>query len=209
LVAPGKSIADSDRQTIEAAIRAAEQVTSAEFVAAVARRVERHHAVSLAAGMIAALATGLALAFLDPWLSPLSSLAIQCLGFTIGYALFELTTLSAWLAPARKKAEKVRRFAHLLFFDRGLGALPQNNGVLLFVALAERQVEIVAGHAIDSLVGTAEWQRIVDAFAATARGGKIGAALETAIRDLGAVLAKHLPAAPGQASRVPDRLIEL
>lgn len=208
MVAPVKLIADGERQGIEAAIRAAEQVTSAEFVAAIVRRVERHHAVSLVAGLVAALAVILALAMWDPWLSPLSVAGFQCLGFALVYALFELTPLSAWLAPGRAKAQKVRRFAHLLFFDRGLGSLPEHNGVLLFVALAERHVEIVADHGIDALVGTAEWQRIVDAFSATARAGKIAAALEMAIRDLGAVLAKHFPATPGQASRVPDRLIE-
>jgi putative membrane protein len=209
LVVAAKLLADSERQTVEAAIRSAEQTTSAEFVAAIARRVERHHAVSLVAGTVAALAAGLLLALWDPWLSPLRAIGFQCLGFIIVYALFELTPVSAWLAPSRKKNQKVRRFAHLLFFDRGLGALPQHNGVLLFVALAERQVEIVADHALDASVGTAEWQRIVDAFAATARTGKIAAALEAAIRDLGSVLARHHPAAAGQASRVPDRLIEL
>ena len=187
----------------------AEQATSAEFVAAIARRVERHHAVSLFAGLVAALATGLGLALWDPWLAPLSTLGFQCLAFAWVYVLFELTPLSAWLAPRRLKAQKVRRFAHLLFFDRGLGNLPSHNGVLLFAALAERRVEIIAGPGIDALVGTAEWQRIADAFAAAARSGKIAAALAAAVGDLGSVLAKHFPAQPGQISRVPDRLIEL
>ena len=104
---------------------------------------------------------------------------------------------------------KVRRFARLLFFERGLGALPAHNGVLLLVALAERQVEIVADHGIDSLVGTGEWQRIVDSFAASARAGKVAKALEMAIRDLGTVLGRHFPAAPGAPNHVPDRLIQL
>jgi putative membrane protein len=209
LVAPAKLIPDGERQGIEAAIRAAEQATSAEFVAAIARRVERHHAVSLIAGLIAALAVNFALIFWDPWLSLLSATGFQCVGFACVYALFELTPLSVRLAPPRKKAQKVRRFAHLLFFDRGLGNLPNHNGVLLFVTLAERRVEIVADHGVDALVGTAEWQRIADAFAVAARSGKLAAALEAAIRDLGSVLAKHFPAQAGQTGRVPDRLIEL
>jgi len=113
------------------------------------------------------------------------------------------------LTPGGARAAKVRRLAHLLFLDRGLANLPNRNGVLLFVALAERRVEIVADHGVDALVGTSEWQRIADAFAAAARSGKIAAALEAAIRDLGAVLARHFPAQAGQTGRVPDRLIEL
>ena len=209
MVAPRRLIADGDRQGVEAAIRAAEQATSAEFVAAIARRVERYHGVSLTAGLIAALATSLAVIYWNPWLSLLHATGLQCMAFALVYALFELTPLAVWLAPRKAKAVKVRRFAHLLCFEAGLTATPNRSGVLLFIALAERQVEIVTDRGIDELVDTAEWQRIVNAFSATARSGKIAAALETAIRDLGTVLAKHFPAHAGQANRIPDRLIEL
>ncbi len=202
-------ISAEERRAIEAAIREAEQATSAEFVAAIVRRAERHHAVSLSAGLVAALAVTLIAVWWDRWISVLIALGLQCAAFALIYAAFELTPLSAWLAPRRKRAMKVRRLAQLLFFERGLGALPAHNGVLLLVALAERQVEIVPDHALDALVGTAEWQRIVDSFTATAGAGKVAAALESAIRDLGAVLGRHCPVVPGQANRIPDRLIEL
>ena len=209
MVTPAKLIAATDRQGIETAIRTAEQATSAEFVAAIARRVERYHGVSLTAGLVAALGAGLVLVLWNPWLPLLSAIGIQCAAFALVYALFELTPLAVLLAPRKAKAAKVRRFAHLLFLDAGLAGLAERNGVLLFIAIAERRVEIVADHGIDALVGTPEWQRIVDAFAVTARSGKIAAALESAIHDLGAALAKHFPAKAGQANRVPDRLIEL
>ena len=208
MVAP-KLIADSERQGIEAAIRSAEQATSAEFVAAIARRVERYHGVSLTAGLVAALGAGLVLVLWNPWLPLLSAIGVQCAAFALVYALFELTSLAVLLAPRKAKAAKVRRFAHLLFLDAGVAGLPQRNGVLLFIALAERKVEIVADRGIDDLVGTAEWQRIIDAFSATARSGKFAMALEAAIRDLGLVMAKHYPAEPGQTNRLPNRLIEL
>jgi putative membrane protein len=203
------SISDEERRSIEAAVRAAEQATSAEFVAAIVRRAEGHHAVSLTAGLVSALAVTLVAIWWDPWISVAISLGLQCIAFALVYVGFELTALSARLAPPGKRAMKVRRLARLLFFERGLGALPTHNGVLLLVALAERQVEIVADHGIDSLAGTAEWQRIVDAFTAAARAGKVAAALEAAIRDLGTVLGRHFPATPGAANHVPDRLIEL
>ncbi len=202
-------ISPDDRQAIEASIREAERATSAEFIAVVARRVDRHHAVSLAAGLVAALFASLFMIWRDPWISVATALGIQCVAFAMVYGLFESTSLSARFAPRHRRAMKARRLARLLFFERGLGALPIHNGVLLLVALAERQVEIVAGHGIDALVGTTEWQRIVDAFTATARSGRVAKALETAIRDLGIVLARHFPAAAGGPKHVPDRLIEM
>lgn len=202
-------ISDSDRRAIEAAIREAEQKTTAEFVAVVARRADRHHGVSLWAGLIAALAAALLIAWRDPWLSVLTAVSVQCVVFGVVYALFELTPLSARLATRRMRAAKARRLARLLFFERGLSGLPKHDGVLLLVALAERQVEIVADRGIDALAGGAEWQRVIDAFSARARSGQIAKALEDAIRDLGAILARHSPAEPGGRDQVPDRLIEL
>jgi putative membrane protein len=202
-------ISEDERRAIQAAIREAEQATSAEFVAAIVHRVERHHAVSLSAGLVGALVVALAAFGWNSWISVPTTLGLQCAAFALVYAAFELTPLSAWLAPRKKRAMKVRRLAQLLFFERGLGDLPAHNGVLLLVALAERQVEIVPDHALDPLVGTGEWQRIVDAFTAAAGAGKIAGALETAIRDLGSVLARHYPPVAGQANRIPNRLIEL
>jgi hypothetical protein len=37
----------------------------------------------------------------------------------------------------------------------------------------------------------------------------VAKALEAAIRDLGVIMARNFPAAPGGRDRVPDRLIEL
>src|SRR5262249_25676665 len=109
----------------------------------------------------------------------------------------------------RAREATSRRMAHLLFMERGLSSLPQHNGVLLLVALAEHQVEIVADHAIDRLAGSAEWRRIVDAFTATAGTGAVAKALETAIPDLRTLSPQHFPVGPGAVNHLPDRLIEL
>ncbi|MFI5019380.1 MAG: TPM domain-containing protein, partial [Dongiales bacterium] len=171
---------------------------------------DRYHVVSLAGGILAALAAALVVRLVDPWGPPLLLLlGAQIVAFGIVYGILELTPLSVRLAPRRARQVKARRLAHLLFLDRGLASLPEHNGVLLLVALAEHQVEIVADHGIESLAGSAEWKKIVDAFTATARQGAVAKALETAIRDLGALLARHYPVAPGDRNHLPDRLIEL
>jgi putative membrane protein len=201
-------LSETERKGVEAAIAAAEVATTAEFVAVVAARTDRYHVVSLAGGISAALAAAVVVLLVEPWASLLLSLAAQCLAFVVVYGILELTPLSVRLAPRRAREIKARRLAHLLFLDRGLASLPAHNGVLLLVALAEHQVEIVADHGIDRLAGSAEWQRIVDGFSATARQGAIAKALEAAIRDLGALLARHFPAGPGDRNHLPDRLIE-
>ena len=107
------------------------------------------------------------------------------------------------------QAEVVRELTNVLTVFPGVDSVLEdavaevaNLVEVLRIALPD----VLAVVVVDSGAG---WQRIADAFASTARSGKIAAALEAAIRDLGAVLAKHFPAQAGQTSRVPDRLIEL
>ena len=202
-------LSQSERKGVEAAIAAAEKGTTAEFVAVVAARADRYHVVSLIGGLLAALAAAIIVLLVEPWASLLLSLAAQCVAFALVYALLELTPLSVRLAPHRAREVKARRLAHLLFMERGLASLPQHNGVLLLVALAEHQMEIVADHGIDRLAGSAEWQKIVASFSATAGQGAVATALEAAIRDLGALLARHFPAGADNRNHLPDRLIEL
>jgi putative membrane protein len=204
-----RKLSETERKGVEAAVAEAEKGTSAEFVAVVASRADRYHVVSLAGAILAALAAALIVMLVDPWASLRLMLGAQCVAFAIVYGILELTPLSVHLAPRQARQVKARRLAHLLFLDRGLASLPEHNGVLLLVALAEHQVEIVADHGIESLAGSAEWKKILDAFTAMARRGAVGKALETAIRDLGALLARHYPAAPGDRNHLPDRLIEL
>lgn len=198
-----------ERQGVEAAIAEAEKATTAEFVAVVALRADRYHVASLTAGIVGALAAAAVAWGLDPWGSIVFLFGAECLGFGIVYGLFELTTLGVRLAPRRAREVKSRRLAHLLFLDRGLAGLPARNGVLLLVALAERQVEIVADRGVDELAGGTEWQRIVGVFTSQARSGDVAKALEAAIRDLGRLLARHYPAGAGDRNHLPDRLIEL
>lgn len=204
-----RKLSKAERNSVLAAIREAEQGTSAEFVAVVARRIDRHHGVSLTLGLAAALLAGIAVAWLDPWASVWKALFAQCIAFAIVYLGADFTPLAARLAPRPMRAAKARRLAHLLFLDRGLAGLPEHNGVLLLVALAEQQVEIVADHAIDKLAGSEAWTGVVESFARQAKSAEVGAALASALKQLGAIMAKHFPPEAGQASRVPDRLIEL
>ena len=56
---------------------------------------------------------------------------------------------------ARARALDV--FSHLRIWDTA-----HNNGVLIYLLLADRDVEILADRGIDALVSTAEWRNICD-----------------------------------------------
>ena len=107
-------------------------------------------------------------------------------------------------APPRERA--LMMFSKLRVWDT-----EHNNGVLLYVNLADRAVEIVADRGIADKVPRATWQAICHAARDQFRHGQIEAGALAAIAAIGAVLAEHFPLAPGQrrGNELPDRPVVL
>ena len=83
----------------------------------------------------------------------------------------------------------------------------ENNGVLIYLLLAEHRIEIVADRGLNPHVGPAEWQAIADEMSAAFRGGALEAGLNRAIDAVDALLRRHFPAQEGapNPNELPDR----
>jgi uncharacterized membrane protein len=107
-------------------------------------------------------------------------------------------------APARQRALMV--FSKLRVWDT-----EQNNGVLLYVELADRSVEIVADRGIAHKVGTEDWAAICRAMREHFRRGEYDSGALAGIQAIGARLEQHFPLAPGMENpnELPDGAVEL
>lgn len=84
-----------------------------------------------------------------------------------------------------------------------------NNGVLIYVLLADRAVEIVADRGIHAKVGEREWQGICRAMEAAFKAGHFR---EGAVEGIGAAtrcLATHFPAGVDRSNDLPDQPVVL
>jgi putative membrane protein len=113
------------------------------------------------------------------------------------------------LVPSSVKRRRAARLAREQFITQGLHSTANRAGVLLFVAVGERYVEILADHGIAANVDNAAWQRIVDAFIADVRAGRIGEGFVKAVNACGTVMARHFPPEPEKTSQLPNNLIEI
>ena len=68
-----------------------------------------------------------------------------------------------------------------------------NNGVLIYLLLADRDVEIVADRGIHQHVGNAAWERICHQMELMFRSGDFEAGVLQGIADIGALLETHFP----------------
>jgi len=112
-----------------------------------------------------------------------------------------------WSYLARNAAPRER--ALMAFAKLGVWDTAANTGVLIYVGLADRDVEIVADRGVAHAVGAARWQAICTAMEQRfAAGDWHGGALEgiAAIHD---ALAKVAPPRAGKGNEVPDRPVLL
>ncbi len=68
-----------------------------------------------------------------------------------------------------------------------------NNGVLIYLLLADHKVDITADRNINKVVGQAEWQRICGLMESDFRTGRFGDGAVKGIEEIGILLEKHFP----------------
>lgn len=75
-----------------------------------------------------------------------------------------------------------------------------NNGVLIYVLLAEHAIEIVADRGLARQVPAAHWQAVIAGLREAFRAGRYEPGLLQAIDAVEALLVQHFPLAPGAAN---------
>jgi uncharacterized membrane protein YgcG len=79
-----------------------------------------------------------------------------------------------------------------------------NNGVLIYLLLAEHAIEIVADRGLARRVEAGVWQGIVAALSAHLKAGRHREGVEAAVDAVSRLLEQHFPLGPGEAN--PDEL---
>jgi uncharacterized membrane protein len=107
-------------------------------------------------------------------------------------------------APARERA--IMLFGKLRVWDT-----EHNNGVLIYLLLAEHAIEIVADRGIDARVDAAQWAALAQRMGAAFREGRFEDGLTQALEEVSALLVAHFPLAEGQPDRneLPDAPVVL
>lgn len=197
------------RQRLLDAVRTAERRSRAEFVMVIARRSDPYFFPPLAVAAAAALLLPGILWLTGPSRDFVILYAAQLIAFAILLPLVRLPSVLPYLIPAAIGIARARRLARELFHRFGLHRTRERSGILLFAALAERYIEIIADDGIDQAVPAGTWSEIVRRATDTARAEDPAAGFEVALALLGDALGKALPRRPDDHNEIPDRLIEL
>jgi uncharacterized membrane protein YgcG len=81
----------------------------------------------------------------------------------------------------------------------------ENTGVLLFVQLVDRDIEIVADRGIAHRIPQPEWEAVCRRMEEAFREGRFQAGALDGIREVSRLLAQHFPAGARNIDELPDR----
>ena len=99
--------------------------------------------------------------------------------------------------PARERALDI--FSQLRIWDTA-----HNNGVLIYLLLADRNVEIIADRGVDAKVGAADWEKICAGMEADFKAGRFESGVINGIAAVSRQLAAHFPAHGAGRNELPD-----
>jgi uncharacterized membrane protein YgcG len=108
--------------------------------------------------------------------------------------------LAPLLAGQSARERAVDVFSQLRIWDT-----EHNNGVLIYLLLADRDVEIVADRGINSRVGQQAWETICQEMETAFRNGKFEEGVLAGIGSVGRLLAQHYPYSGKTVNELPDR----
>ncbi|MGH8678007.1 MAG: TPM domain-containing protein [Burkholderiales bacterium] len=116
--------------------------------------------------------------------------------FAVEAALHPLMVLHG--VTGRERAIDV--FSRLRVWDT-----EHNNGVLIYLLLADRDVEIVADRGVHAQVGAKAWEAICREMERALRAGNAQAAVLDGINAVSRILEQHYPGSAAGDNELPDR----
>ena len=118
----------------------------------------------------------------------------------VRFAVEAALDVSGLMAGQSARARAIEVFSQLGVWDTD-----DNNGVLIYLLLADRDVEIVADRGINAVVAAHEWEAICRAMEAALRRREFEPAVLGAIEAVTRLLARHFPPRAGDRNELANR----
>jgi putative membrane protein len=124
--------------------------------------------------------------------------------FAVGAFVCSRTPALRRLLTTKKfRANAVRAGAAAMFYEAGIANTSAENGLLIYLSLLERRVEVIADRGVLKAIPALKWNTAV--FDLKQVGGRCDPdQLIESVRNLGVVLAEHIPATGENPNELMD-----
>jgi len=189
---------EADLAAIRSATEEAEQLTGGELVCVIVGRCDDYQEASWRGAALGAL-TAVSIAAVSmvttaswsPW-GPAWMIGLVLAGLVLGWATVTLVpSLARYLADPVSLDLRVSRRAAAAFVDEEVFSTVDRTGVLLFIALFEHRVQILADEGVRQRVDESAWDQVIADLTGGLRSGQRGDAVRQAVVEIGRILATN------------------
>lgn len=192
------------RTNLTNCIREIEKRTDAELVLIVRARSHSYAAANYLFGALLAFA-GLNFLLFSPfnfhqyWV-PIDIALLFVLG---AYISSRSNAVRRWLTRKSVRHKSVRESAAAMFYEAGIANTKAEMGVLVYLSLLERRLELIADRGVLKAVPALEWNQVL--FDLHEAGKQPHPeTLSAGLEKLGVLLALHIPAGTENPNELPD-----
>lgn len=181
-----------------------ERETAAELVIVVRARSGQYHQADYLFGAILAFA-GLLFLLFSPFVFHQIWVAIDVgvLFLLSSFISSRVESIRRLLTTEKFRAERVRTGAAAMFYEAGIANTDKEMGILVYLSLLERRLELIADRGVLKAVPSLAWNEAL--FELHREGTEPDAQLFLAgVRKLGKLLAQHLPASVENPDELPN-----
>ncbi len=198
-------LATAARDEAARAVADVELQTAAEVVIAVRRTCDAYAAANFLWGALASLVALTLLLYLPPHFPPFAFPLDAAAAFGLAaWVSSRMPSMRRLLTTARDREDRVKTAARAAFVDMGISRTTGRTGILVFVGVFERRVEVVADIGVPVPALGAAWTDAIAGLqrAVERRGDHV--AFFATVRSLGPALASVLPRAEEDVNELPD-----
>ncbi len=190
----GAHLKTDEQKRLSAVLAEADKRTAARFELVMVPVSDRYTLYPLIYGAVVGLTVLGALALFWPELTLRTGFLAAAVAFAASSFLFEWLPLRLMLVPRHAKHWECWELAHRSFAARVLAQTDRKPGIVLFVSLGERYVEVVTDRDVDLRVPQGTWDAIIKDFTRAAKQKRLADGLVAAVEACTKVLETHYPA---------------
>lgn len=200
-------ITAQDKERIKEAIKKVELKTSGEIVPVILRQSDLYPAAHFRSALIVGILFSLLCYYFYDFVDPIALILAQIPGVIVGYLLAHIPFVKRMLITKSEIEEEVYQRSLEIFYKHNVSMTRDRTGIIIFISVLERKVEVLADCGINEVVSENYWNELVSNLSRRiARGEMIDGVIES-IDTCGHNLIESFPIKEDDTNEICDELI--
>jgi len=201
------NISETDKKLIKEAITKSESKTSGEILPVILSKSDFYPAAHFRLAIVIGILFSIVFYYSYDFNDPISLLWVQLPGMITGYALAFIPFLKRLFTTKHEMNEEVHQRAIEVYFENKVSMTRDRTGIMIFVSLLERKVEVLADCGINNKVEKNYWDELVSSLLLKIASGKLVDGMVSSIESCGKSLEESFPIKSDDTNEIANDLI--